>query len=71
MMFGPDNKLYISNVGFGPEALGGGEILKVSFSCANDDSRKNINDGEQKTNCIRRGLYGLSFYLHFLIFAIH
>ena len=40
MMFGPDNKLYISNVGFGPEALGGGEILKVSFSCANDDSHK-------------------------------
>ena len=40
MMFGPDNKLYISNVGFGPAALGGGEILKVSFSCANDDSHK-------------------------------
>ena len=40
MMFGPDNKLYISNVGFGPEALGGGEILKVSFSFANDYSHK-------------------------------
>jgi hypothetical protein len=38
MMFGPDNKLYISNVGFGPEAIGGGEILKVSFSCPNDHS---------------------------------
>lgn len=40
MMFGPDNKLYISNVGFGPEAIGGGEILKVSFSCGNDESAK-------------------------------
>jgi hypothetical protein len=39
MMFGPDNKLYISNVGFGPEAIGGGEILKVSFSCPNDHGK--------------------------------
>jgi len=38
MAFGPDNKLYISNWGFGPPAIGGGEILKVSFSCANDQS---------------------------------
>jgi len=38
--FGPDNKLYISNWGFGPPAIGGGEILKVSFSCANDQSQK-------------------------------
>ncbi len=40
MAFGPDNKLYISNWGFGPPAIGGGEILKVSFSCANDQSLK-------------------------------
>ena len=40
MTFGPDNKLYISNWGFGPPAIGGGEILKVSFSCANDQSFK-------------------------------
>lgn len=36
MVFGPDNKLYISNWGFGPPAIGGGEIVKVSFSCPND-----------------------------------
>jgi hypothetical protein len=40
MAFGPDNKLYISNWGFGPPAIGGGEILQVSFSCANDQSAK-------------------------------
>lgn len=37
MAFGPDNKLYISNWGFG-QPPGGGEILKVSFSCPNDES---------------------------------
>jgi hypothetical protein len=41
MAFGPDNKLYISNWGFGPPAIGGGEILKVSFSCPNDHSGHN------------------------------
>jgi hypothetical protein len=40
MAFGPDNKLYISNWGFGPPAIGGGEILKVSFSCPNDHGKK-------------------------------
>ncbi len=40
MAFGPDNKLYISNWGFGPPAIGGGEILKVSFSCPNDQGHK-------------------------------
>lgn len=30
MTFGPDGKLYVSNVGFGPAAIGGGEILKIS-----------------------------------------
>ena len=39
MVFGPDNKLYISNWGFGPPAIGGGEILKVSFSCPNDHGK--------------------------------
>jgi len=40
MAFGPDNKLYISNWGFGPPAIGGGEILKVSFSCPNDHGKR-------------------------------
>ena len=33
MTFGPDRKLYVSNVGFGPAAIGGGEILQISFKC--------------------------------------
>ncbi|MEO8768937.1 MAG: ScyD/ScyE family protein [Ferruginibacter sp.] len=33
MTFGPDNKLYVSNWGFGPPAIGGGEILQISFDC--------------------------------------
>jgi hypothetical protein len=34
MTFGPDGKLYISNWGFGPPAIGGGHILQVDISCA-------------------------------------
>lgn len=33
MVMGPDNKLYISNWGFGPPLVGKGEILQVSISC--------------------------------------
>lgn len=33
MTFGPDGKLYVSNVGFGPAAVGGGQVLQVSFTC--------------------------------------
>ena len=33
MTFGPDGKLYVSNVGYGPDAIGGGEILQISFKC--------------------------------------
>ncbi|RTL57468.1 MAG: ScyD/ScyE family protein [Sphingobacteriales bacterium] len=33
MTFGPDEKLYISNWGFGPPALGHGQILQVSIRC--------------------------------------
>jgi hypothetical protein len=29
MTFGPDGKLYVSNWGFGPTAIGGGEILQI------------------------------------------
>lgn len=29
MTFGPDGKLYVSNMGFGPTAVGGGQVLKV------------------------------------------
>lgn len=28
----PDGDLYVSNVGFGPAAIGGGQILKVAIS---------------------------------------
>ena len=33
MTFGPDNKLYISNWGFGMPPVGGGQILQVTFDC--------------------------------------
>jgi sugar lactone lactonase YvrE len=34
MVMGPDNKLYISNWGFGPALVGNGEILQVSITCS-------------------------------------
>jgi hypothetical protein len=33
LAFGPDDHLYVSNWGFGPPALGGGEILKIKIDC--------------------------------------
>lgn len=33
MTFGPDNNLYVSNWGFGPPAIGGGQVLQISFKC--------------------------------------
>ncbi len=33
MTLGPDGKLYVSNVGFGPDAIGGGQILQISLKC--------------------------------------
>jgi hypothetical protein len=33
MTFGPDGKLYVSNIGMGPDAIGGGQILQLSFKC--------------------------------------
>jgi sugar lactone lactonase YvrE len=33
MTFGPDGKLYVSIWGFGPPAIGGGEIWQISFNC--------------------------------------
>ena len=30
MTFGPDGNLYVSNVGFGPPAAGGGQVLKIT-----------------------------------------
>jgi hypothetical protein len=40
MSFGPDEKLYISNWGFGPPAIGGGEIWKVEITCAKQTLKK-------------------------------
>ncbi|WP_207515404.1 ScyD/ScyE family protein [Longitalea luteola] len=36
--YGPDGNLYVSNWGFGPPAIGGGEILKIRIDC--DKNRK-------------------------------
>ncbi len=36
--FGPDGKLYVSNWGFGPPAIGGGQILQITVkNCEGDD----------------------------------
>ena len=32
MTFGPDGKLYVSNWGFGPPAIGGGQILQITVT---------------------------------------
>lgn len=32
LTIGPDNKLYVSNIGFGPMAIGGGEVLQISLN---------------------------------------
>ncbi|MGZ3839416.1 MAG: ScyD/ScyE family protein [Flavisolibacter sp.] len=32
MTMGPDGNLYVSNIGFGPEAIGGGQVLKVKLN---------------------------------------
>ncbi|MEO8764333.1 MAG: hypothetical protein ABI416_08600, partial [Ginsengibacter sp.] len=31
LTFGPDGKLYVSNKGFGPGAIGGGEVLQIDL----------------------------------------
>jgi hypothetical protein len=31
--YGPDGNLYVSNWGFGPPAIGGGQILKIKIDC--------------------------------------
>ena len=42
MTFGPDKKLYVSNIGFGPMAKGGGQILKIDVKqCKCNDGPSN------------------------------
>ncbi|WP_018617230.1 ScyD/ScyE family protein [Segetibacter koreensis] len=41
LTIGPDDKLYVSNIGFGPIAIGGGEILQISLrNCLCDTNFK-------------------------------
>lgn len=40
MVMGPDNKLYISNWGFGPPLVGNGQILQVSITCQDQMVKK-------------------------------
>ncbi|HXS55551.1 MAG TPA: ScyD/ScyE family protein [Hanamia sp.] len=40
MVMGPDNKLYISNWGFGPPLVGNGQILQVSITCQDQTVKK-------------------------------
>lgn len=47
MTFGPDQKLYVSNVGFGPAAIGGGQVLQVDVGlcpCDDDDVQTTKNN---------------------------
>ena len=39
MVMGPDDKLYISNWGFGPSLVGNGQILQVTISCQNQTGK--------------------------------
>jgi hypothetical protein len=39
--YGPDGNLYVSNWGFGPPAIGGGQILKIKIDC---ERKMNIHD---------------------------
>ncbi|MEP6712668.1 MAG: ScyD/ScyE family protein [Ferruginibacter sp.] len=46
MTFGPDWKLYVSNVGFGPAAIGGGQVIQVDTGmcpCDDDDLKSDQN----------------------------
>jgi hypothetical protein len=38
--YGPDGNLYVSNWGFGPPAIGGGQILKIKIECAKNHHNK-------------------------------
>ncbi|MDO6430081.1 ScyD/ScyE family protein [Flavitalea sp. BT771] len=40
MTFGPDEKLYVSNWGFG-KGPGGGEVLQIDITCSNNHQSKN------------------------------
>jgi hypothetical protein len=31
LTYGPDGKLYVSNIGYGPDAIGGGQVLRVNL----------------------------------------
>ena len=42
MVFGPDDNLYVSNWGFGPPAIGGGQVLKIDLICS--ETRGNGKD---------------------------
>jgi hypothetical protein len=39
--YGPDGNLYVSNWGFGPPAIGGGQILKIKIDC---ERKMNLHD---------------------------
>jgi len=33
--YGPDKKLYVSNIGFGPESIGGGQVVQITLNDCN------------------------------------
>ena len=47
MTLGPDGKLYVSNWGFGPPAIGGGQILQIDISkCNKNDSDEDEDEDD-------------------------
>jgi hypothetical protein len=40
--FGPDGNLYVSNIGFGPASLGGGQVVKVVIKDCDCDNSKSV-----------------------------
>ncbi|HET6981627.1 MAG TPA: ScyD/ScyE family protein [Myxococcaceae bacterium] len=48
MTFGPDGKLYVSNVGFGPPPVGLGQILEIQLPHDDDGDRDDGDDDSQE-----------------------
>jgi hypothetical protein len=45
LILGPDENLYVTNWGFGPPAIGGGEIWKISINCVKGAGKKTGGKG--------------------------
>ena len=46
MTMGPDGNLYVSNVGFGPASIGGGQVVKISLKHRHGDGDDDDDDDD-------------------------